>query len=124
VAAYAFLKANEAAVAAAVLKGIFEQYPRLRENYGYDKAEAEEYMPEIGSPADLRNLIGLGNVHVLPVVKDGMAYVGFEFGCTWDEEHGLGVMTYGTRVLSVGDASDSFEPHAAEDDGGENLADA
>lgn len=121
VKAFAFLKENGPAVAQAILKAIYKKYPRLRENYLYDEEEAKECMPAIQKVEDLRKLIGLGTVHVLAVAKNGAAYVGFEFGCTWDEEHGLGVMTHGKRVIGVGDASKSFEPHNAKDDGGRDL---
>jgi len=39
------------------------------------------------------------------VEKDGIPYVGFEFGCTWDEEHGLGVLMHGTRTVEIGDTA-------------------
>lgn len=45
---------------------------------------------------------------VLSVEKDGEAYIGFEFGCPWDREHGLGVMTHAGRVVEVGQADTSF----------------
>lgn len=40
--------------------------------------------------------------------KDGYAYVGYEFGCTWDEEHGLGFMTYKDRIVDFGGADSAF----------------
>jgi hypothetical protein len=61
-------------------------------------------------------LIGLSSVHVLSVAKDGIAYIGFEFGCTWDGEHGLGVMTHRDRVIEVGGADTSFLAWIAEQD--------
>lgn len=61
---------------------------------------------------------GLHNVHVLQLQKDGIPYVGYEFGCTWDEGHGLGVLMYGTRVVEVGDAQTSFTRWIAGQDGG------
>ena len=42
------------------------------------------------------------------VEKDGIAYVGYEFGCIWDDEHGLGVMTHKTRIIDFGGADSSF----------------
>jgi hypothetical protein len=119
--AYQHLKDNQDAIAAAVLQAIAKEYPTLQESYGYEDDEAEELMPDITKPEDLRNLIGLGIVHVLAAAKKGAAYVGFEFGCTWDEEHGLGVLTHGTRVVAVGAADTSFDLNAAEDDGGKPL---
>lgn len=117
--AWRHLVENETAVTAAVLRAILDEYPALREMYGYDGDDPAEPMPDVTSAAGLRELIGLSNVHVLEGEKDGMAYVGFELGCTWDEEHGLGVMTHGGRVLEVGQADTSFSywPDDEEDTG-------
>ena len=46
--------------------------------------------------------MGLASVHVLDVANAGVAYVGFELGCDWDDEHGAGVMTHKTRIVSFG----------------------
>jgi hypothetical protein len=99
---------HERTVRDAVLAAILRDYPTMREFYGYDDDEAEELMPEVTEAGQFRDLLGLSSVHVLPVVRDRTAYVGFEFGCTWDPEHGLGVMTYRGRVVEVGGADTSF----------------
>jgi hypothetical protein len=75
---------------------------------GYDDDELAEVMPEIERAEDLRKLMGLSSIHVLNAAKDETAYIGFEFGCTWDCEHGLGVMTHRTRVVEIGGADSSF----------------
>jgi hypothetical protein len=116
VRAFRLLLDNEPAVGGSVLRAIFAAYPDLRDAYGYDDEEAAEIMPEIERPEQLRTLIGLSNVHVLNVAKGGVAYIGFEFGCTWDEEHGLGVMTHRKRVVEVGGADTSFLTWIAERD--------
>jgi hypothetical protein len=92
VEAFRFVLEQERAVGSSVLRAIFAACAGLRESYG-DDDEAEKLMPEIEQPEQLRHLIGLSSVHVLNVARNGVAYVGFEFGCTWDEEHGLGAMT-------------------------------
>ena len=66
-------------------------------------------------------MIGLGIVHVLSIAKDGHAYIGFEMGCTWDEEHGVGVMTHMGRVVGVGQGDMGFDSSAAENDGGKAI---
>jgi hypothetical protein len=114
--AFQLLLDNERAVSGAVLRAIFAEYPDLRDSYGYDEEEAAELMPEIGRAEELRSLIGLSNVHVLNVTKNRVAYIGFEFGCTWDSEHGLGVMTHRRRVVKVGGADTSFLAWIAERD--------
>jgi hypothetical protein len=73
-------------------------------------------MPDITTGEDLRPLIGLHSVNVHPLKKNGMPYLGFEFGCTWDEEHGLGVLTHGTRVVEVGGADTAILLWLAEKD--------
>jgi hypothetical protein len=67
----------------------------------------------VSDPTDLRSLVGLSSVHVLNVVRDGVACIGFEFGCVWDEEHGAGVMTHLGRVIATGQADCSFEEWVA-----------
>ncbi|MDB5298209.1 MAG: hypothetical protein JWO31_4192 [Phycisphaerales bacterium] len=129
VAAYAYLKANEAVVAAAAVRAVFERYPRERAKHGFDDIDEDDedavaeagLMPEISDPNDLRPLLGLGTVHVLAVARDGVAYVGLEFGCTWDDEHGVGVMLHKDRVVKVGGADTSFLAWIAERDGGRPL---
>jgi hypothetical protein len=107
---------HEAEVASAVLAGLLAEYPRLQELYGYEGAEREESMPDVSSTNDFRQLIGLHEVSVHSLLKDGLPYVGYEFGCTWDGEHGLGLLMHGTRVVEVGDAQTAFTLWIAERD--------
>lgn len=52
----------------------------------------------------------------LAISKDGFAYVGFELGCSWDEEHGLGVLTHKDHVVKIGEAETAFEESGLEPD--------
>lgn len=123
-AAYEHLKAHEAEVATAVRAAIFAVYGPWRQNFVAQLGEeyASTHMPHIDDADGLRPLIGLYNVLVLPVARDGIAYVGFALDCTWDEEHQLGVLAHGSRVLTVGSADASFDEHAAMEDGGVRLS--
>ncbi len=95
---------NEAAVAQSAMIGLIAEYPRLQELYDYEGQDRENLMPDVSSTEDFRTLIGLQCVHIHAVQKNGVPYIGFEFGCAWDNEHGLGIMTNGTRVVEVGGA--------------------
>jgi hypothetical protein len=95
---------HESLLSQAVVKSLLEEYPRLQKQYEYVAKERAELMPDVKSVKDLRSLIGLSVVNVHQVQKDGIPYVGFEFGCTWDEEHGLGVLMHGTRTVEIGGA--------------------
>ena len=73
-------------------------------------------MPDIRTADDLHSLIGLSSVNVHQVQKNGIPYAGFEFGCTWDEEHGLGVLMHGTRTVQIGGADTAILLWIAEED--------
>lgn len=122
-AAYQYLKDNEPAITASLLAAILRIYPKLRKNYGFKDSDYMDdlYMPVIKTADDLRPLIGLGTVHVLDIAKADHAYIGFECGCTWDEEHGLGVLMDKGRVIEVGQADMAFDQWAAKKDGGKAI---
>jgi len=109
-----------------VLQAFFNSYGAWRDSYfnaqissdggkTYQPASADpdlcppENMPEISVPAGLMRIIRPHTVHILASGADGIAEVGFEFACKWDEEHGIGVLTHKGTVVQVGDASASFE---------------
>jgi hypothetical protein len=104
------------AITSAVLKRILRAYPGEREESIDADPELEDELPVIKNVKQLREVIGLGTVHVLPVTRKDRAYIGFELGCEWDEEHGFGVMTHGTRVVVHGGADHAFLEWVAERD--------
>ena len=119
-AAYRYLIEQEKAVSDSVLQVIFDGYPDEREAF-LDAVDEElaDLCPEIDRPEQLKSLMGLDIVHILPIPREGLAYVGFEFGCVWESEHGLGVMTYGDRIVQIGSAATAFNYWVARADGGE-----
>jgi hypothetical protein len=114
--AFQYLLDREAAITAAVLRRVLRAYPKERAASIDALPELEDELPIIKNVKQLRQVIGLGSVHVLPVVRGDRAYLGFEIGCVWDEEHGFGVMTHGTRVTAHGGADHSFLEWVAERD--------
>jgi hypothetical protein len=108
-AAFRHLLDNKAAVADAVAHALVRYCP----GDAYDGDD--EVLWEADSVDDLRRLIRLTTVHVLDVVRDGVACIGFEFACAWDYEHGAGVVTHLGRVGSTGQAVSSFEAWIARD---------
>lgn len=107
---------HEASISNALLSSLLKEYPSLQTQYGYSGAEQAKLMPDIQSVRDLRALIGLSSINIHQVQKDGIPYVGFEFGCTWDEEHGLGVLMHGTRTVQIGGADTAILLWIAEED--------
>lgn len=93
---------NEASLSKSLLSSLVKVYPSLQNNYEYTEQEKIKYMPNIKSLDDFRNLIGLYSVNVHPLKKHGMPYIGFEFGCTWDSEHGVGIFDYANIGYELG----------------------
>jgi hypothetical protein len=102
-----WLVEHEAEVHAAVTARLFEEYPTIRAEFLEDFEHAQEAatrLPEVGTLAELEALLGVDEINVHPLEKDGLPFVGVELRCAWEEEHGVGVLLHGTRVLEVGDA--------------------
>ncbi|MCE9658374.1 MAG: hypothetical protein K8R60_07425 [Burkholderiales bacterium] len=91
-------------MADALLKALWAKYPELQHLYACDEEEMAKYLPDVNDVQGFRHLIGLHCIHVHPLEADGMPYAGYELGCTWDAEHGLGVLMHGTKVLEIGGA--------------------
>ncbi|MFI6013406.1 DUF6985 domain-containing protein [Streptomyces sp. NPDC051243] len=87
--------------------------PAVRAHHGALQPEGEEVRREEPS---LEDLLGISALYVHPVARNGIPYVGVEFDCSWDEEHGLGVLMHGTRVVDVGGADTAFQLRIAEQD--------
>jgi hypothetical protein len=94
---------HEVEVSESLQKALVDAYPELREQYGYD-SDGETDLPVVRSVEDLKTVIGLHSVNIHQVYRDELPYIGFEFGCNWEEEHGLGVLMHGTQVVEIGGA--------------------
>ena len=119
VAAYAYLKENQVAVTEAVMAALLKEYTKIRRQWLKHDPDLE--LPEIKTVAQMRKNVGLGTLHMFDIAKKGFAYYGLELGCTWDDEHGAGVVLHKDRVVAVGQADTSFTTDYATDDGGKKI---
>jgi hypothetical protein len=119
VAAYAYFKENQAAVTQAIMAALLKDYTKIRRQWL--KHDPDLDLPEIKTPDEMRKNVGLGTLHMFDVAKKGIAYFGLELGCTWDDEHGAGVVIHRNRVVAVGQADTSFTTDYAVDDGGQKI---
>ena len=100
-----------AAVKAAILSWCApDNLERLRD-FDFD-----DTFPTVAGPDDLKPLIGLHKIFVHQLDDGGLPYVGYEFECDWEPEHGLGVLMLGTRLIEVGFADTAFHLWVAEVD--------
>ena len=98
-----FLKQNQEEILMGVLAQILKNYPKWQEIYDYPSETKSDFMPGISTPQELSELLELQNIYI----PDG-AKVGFDFSCSWDMEHGLGVMTRKGEVINIGEAEVAF----------------
>ncbi len=106
-----YLIDNSDGIRDALLIGLLKELPNLREIY-------EDLIPNIDNVNQFMNVLGLANLHVMSSDKENFAYIGFELGCDWDDEHGLGVMMHKNRVVAIGQADTSFDDWVTFDDNG------
>ena len=88
----------------------------MQEEYGYEDEELDEYMPNVDNIQEFKEIMEPKRVYILDVENDGMAYLGFHFICSWDEDHDYGVMMYKERVVKMGGGDVAFLSWIAEED--------
>jgi hypothetical protein len=113
-----YLTDHPAEIRTALFKALEEEYPKLKEMYDLDTDDLEfsEWFPLINQPEDFAQVFGVGNLFVFEEHRDGIAYLGLECGCTWDDEHGLGFVMHQNRVIEIGQADTAFSSWPARDD--------
>ena len=99
--ALSYLFADQDAVKAAVLKGILSFLALQERALLGGETEDDPGLAGLPCPQTAEDLMGeiqLEEIHILPVEREGLCYIGYAFGCRWDQD-GLGVMTHGRRVV-------------------------
>lgn len=93
-----------------LLNAVLKAYPDFRREFfeDYDIKENEEDLPTITSVDGLTKVTALEKINVHQISKDGVPYVGYQFSCSWDEEHGLGVLMHDKRVIEIGGWDTAF----------------
>lgn len=93
-------------LAAAVLKYYRKQYDELKA--WHEQAKDPEYLeailPDVNVPEAMKRLIRLNSIDIHDNEDKGVSHIGYAFGCTWDIEHGLGVLMRKEKVIEVGQA--------------------
>ena len=121
VGAYAYLKENQFEVTQRIMEALVAYYTKLRKTWLRNNPRLDD-LPVIESVEEMRKNVGLGRLHMFSVAKGGVAYIGLEMGCTWDEEHGVGVLLHKGRMVDVGQADTSLNDWTAKEDGGKLVA--
>jgi hypothetical protein len=87
-----------------IVDAIFAYYGPHRENRRTGDTIVDDITaPPVQSPDDLKRLIRLEKLRVLDVSTNDCSLIGFNFACSWDDEHGIGVLIHGASVVEVGE---------------------
>ena len=113
---YRFLLDHQAEILKTSIDEIYDHYPIWQEEYSYEEEEKSLLMPDITDMEDLKSLLKPRRIYILDTKLDNLPYLGIEFQCSWNEEHGVGVMLYKDRVIKVGGADTAFLNWIAEED--------
>lgn len=97
---------NEKIIHDGLMSMLYEKYPSIKEESSgwYDEEDAAKLLPPIKNIDELKKLCGIVSINIHPIVKNGKPFIGVELGCTWDDEHGIGVVLHGNKALECGGA--------------------
>ena len=104
-----YLFNNEVELGKTVIDYIFNEYNKLREYY--KEPDDSDFMPKLNTSNELTRLIELTQIYILSNSNSGISFIGFYLACGWDDEHGIGLLTHGNKVLQFGqieEASDEY----------------
>ena len=85
-----------------VLEAGLEYYQRMRPQYAKSGPEWIANMPKIDSPNEFRSRIELSSIALAWPYDGEPVRVGLSFGCSWDREHGFGVVLEHAKIIDVG----------------------
>lgn len=106
VATLEYVASHQAELQKAVTKAIKKEYQKaLADKEAFDPQFVDEILPPVANDQQLLGLVTPVSINVFETAKDSYHFVGFEFECTWDEEHGIGVVTHKLKVVAHGNAS-------------------
>ena len=97
---------NQATVHEAMLERLVEEYPTMRAEAldWFEEDETQKVLPEIHVPNQLKDIVRISSINVHQIEQDGKPFIGVELGCTWEAEHGVGILLHGDKPLEIGGA--------------------
>lgn len=99
----------------AALSALLDRYPALQQAYDLEPQEAEAWMPQVADVEELAALLTTTGIHIHQILHGDVPYLGLEFECRWDPEHGVGILLHGDEVVRIGGANTAFVLWMAEE---------
>ncbi|RXK85698.1 DUF6985 domain-containing protein [Filimonas effusa] len=108
---YSFLVENQLKLRQSMLDELKKQFPRLLSGeYASWEQDAPFFsrLPDLTPEFDFKSYIGPASITICKDVKDGAAYVIWNFRCLWDTEHSLDFITHNERVIEIAPEADPW----------------
>lgn len=106
--ALTYIVQNQESILKNILSELLQKYPGLQAMYDYSETDKPHFMPDLQTIAGFSSLLSPNNIYIIESAEYQVLHIGFLFGCSWDSEHGLGVMTYQSQVKNIGGADTAF----------------
>jgi len=114
--AYEHFLANERTIVHSVLTKIAEYYVQNWSEYFRDDGADDALVDHVGTFAGIQETLEVTQLIIHNKFKDGAAYIGLGFNCSWEQEHGVGVLLHLDRIVDVGGEDTSFSPSEYRDE--------
>jgi hypothetical protein len=108
-----YLAAMDGELAEAVATAMIEKVPALRTTYDF-LDDLEAVLPLDLNRDAIPAVLRLNTVMIHPT-KSATPYLGLNFASAWDEEHGFGMMLYGTEPVRTGGGDVAIETSIGND---------
>lgn len=103
-----YLKENQTPILEAILNALLAEYPKLQQRYNFSEEDKADFMPDISDIRQFADLLSLLTIYITSECEDDIPQIGFLFSCSWDGEHGFGVMTHKNKIIEMGGADTAF----------------
>lgn len=114
--AYNFLIENESTMANMLLSRIAAYFVEYWADYFRHDGADDSLVQRVSTPHGIQDTLHVNHVMIHNKSLDDCAYVGFGFNCSWEQEHGVGLLFHRDRIVDIGDEDTSFSPSQWGDD--------
>lgn len=114
--AYKYLIENESSLVVKLLSQIAPFFVEYFAECFREEGAGDSLIERVSTPNGIRETLHLNNVVIHNKFLDNCAYVGFGFSCSWEQEHGVGVLFHRDRIVEIGGEDTTYNPSAWGDD--------
>ena len=107
---YLYIVNNQETILKKILSYIYTYYCEV-----WDEYELHEYFEFVSDENEIARTIKPHRIYLLNFENKGIPYIGYEFYCDWENEHGLGIMLYKDELVDIGFADIAFSSEIAEE---------